>query len=280
MTDAAELLGRAHSLADERDWEGMADILRHGLADFDDDPAVHCWLGVAERELGMAGVAYERFKRALALEPTDPYVLATAGNGIAAFDDPDAERALRTAALTAPDVALARLLFGAYLSREGFLDESLAELGAARALDPDDAQVAYELGVAHALAGHHEQAADALADATRLDPEDGWVRVVFGLVLLEAERPEEAAGELASGARLAGEDLDAQLAAALSAAAIGQEGLAYEMLERARLHAGAEDLDLVSAVEERLDQGPEAAEALLREELGPDLLRSRLQERP
>jgi len=280
MTDAAELLGRAQSLADEGNWEGMADILREGLADFDDDPAVHCWLGVAERELGMAGIAYERFKRALALDPTDPYVLATAGNGIAAFDDPDAERALRTAALTAPEVALARLLYGAYLSREGFLDESLAELGAARSLDPDDPQIAYELGVAHALAGHHEQAADALADAARLDPDDGWVRVVFGLVLLEAERPEESAGELASGARLASEDVDAQLAAALSAAAIGHEGLAYEMLERARLSAAADELELVSAIEDRLDQGPEAARALLREDFGPDLLRGRLQERP
>jgi len=258
----------------------MADILREGLADFDDEPAVHCWLGVAERELGMAGIAYERFKRALALDPTDPYVLATAGNGIAAFDDPDAERALRTAALTAPEVALARLLYGAYLSREGFLDESLAELGAARSLDPDDPQIAYELGVAHALAGHHDQAADALADATRLDPDDGWVRVVFGLVLLEAERPEESAGELASGARLASEDVDAQLAAALSAAAIGHEGLAYEMLERARLSAGADELELVGAIEDRLDQGPEAARALLREDFGPDLLRGRLPERP
>ena len=109
--EAADLLERAHTLADEGDWDGMAQVLREGLTDFDEDPAVHCWLGVAERELGLAGVAYERFKRALALEPTDPYVLATAGNGIAAFDDPDAERALRTAALTAPEVALTHLLY-------------------------------------------------------------------------------------------------------------------------------------------------------------------------
>ena len=275
-----ELLGRAHALADEGDWEGMADMLRNSLADFDEEPAVHCWLGVAERELGMTGIAYERFKRALALEPTDPYVLATAGNGIAAFDDPDAERALRIAALTAPNLALARLLYGAYLSREGFLEEGLAELRAASELEPDDPQISYELGVAQALAGRPDEAADALADAVRLDPEDGWARVVFGLVLVEAERAEEGAGELISGARISEEDVDAQLAAALAAAAIGQDGLAYEMLERARLRAGAEDLALVTAVEERIDAGPEAAEQLLREDLGPDLLRSRLQERP
>ena len=278
--DAPELLGRAHALADEGDWEGVAHMLRDHLADFDEDPAVHCWLGVAERELGLSGVAYERFKRALSLEPTDPYVLATAGHGIAAFDDPDAERALRTAALTAPNVALGRLLYGAYLSREGFLEEALAELQAARELDADDPQIAYELGVAHALAGRHDAAADAMGDAVRLDPEDGWVRVVFGLVLLEAARPEEGAGELISGARVSEEDIEAQLAAALGAAAIGEDGVAYEMLERARLRAAEPDLALVAAVEDRIEAGPESAESLLREDLGPDLLRSRLQERP
>jgi Flp pilus assembly protein TadD len=228
----------------------------------------------------MPGVAYERFKRALALEPSDPYVLATAGNGIAAFDDPDAERALRTAALTAPNLALGRLLYGAYLSREGFLEEGLTELRAARELDPDDPQIAYELAVAYALSGRHEEAADTLSDAVRLDPDDGWVRCVFGLVLVEARRAEEGAGELISGARISEEDVDAALAAALAAAAIGQDGLAYEMLERARLRATAEDLAMVTAVEERIDAGPEAAEGMLSEELGPDLLRSRLLERP
>lgn len=278
--DTEELLGRAHSLADEGDWQGMAELLRERLADFDEEPAVHCWLGVAERELGMGGVAYERFKRALSLEPTDPYVLATAGSGIAAFDDPDAERALRTAALTAPEVSLTHLLYGAYLSREGLLAESLAELEAGRDIDPDDPQLAYELGVTHSLAGRHDDAADALGDAVRLDPEDGWSRVILGLVLLETDRPEEAAGELAAGARLSEGDVEAQLAAALGAAQIGQDDLAYEMLERARLRAGVEDLALVTAVEDRIDLGPESARTLLREDLGPDLLRRRLQERP
>jgi tetratricopeptide (TPR) repeat protein len=278
--EVAELLARAHSLADEGDWEGMATVLRDNLADFDEDPAVHCWLGVAERELGLSGVAYERFKRALALEPVDPYVLATAGNGIAAFDDPDAERALRAAALTAPQVALSRLLYGAYLSREGFLEEGLAELRAAREIDPDDAQIAYELGVAHALSAQHDEAVDALGDAVRMAPDDGWVRVVFGLVLLEAGRSEEGAGELISGARISDDDVDAQLAAALGAAAIGQDGVAYEMLERARLVAMADDLAFVLSVEDRIDAGSEAAEALLHEDFGPDILRSRLQERP
>jgi len=278
--DRDTLLERTLTLADDEDWESAADLLREHLSDFDDDPAVHCWLGVAERELGLDGVAYERFKRALSLDPSDPYVLATAGNGVAHFDDPDAEQALRAAALTAPGVAVARLLYGAYLSREGFLDQALEELDSARELDPEDPQIAYELGVAHALGQEYDRAANALADAVRLAPEDGWPRVVFGLVLLEGARFDEAAGELMSGARLREDDVYAQLAAALAAAAAGRDDDAYEMVERARLRAGEGDLVLVTAVEDRLDAGHDAARRLLMEDLAPNMLRTRISERP
>lgn len=274
------LLQRARSLFDEGDWESASELLRESLSEFPDDAAFHCWLGVAERELGMEGIAYERFKRAVALEPSDPYVLATAGNGLAAFDDEGAEPALRAAALTAPEVSLARLFYGAYLAREGHHEDALRELHAARELDEDDPQIAYELGVAHALAENYDAAASSMADAVRLDPDDGWVRVVFGLTLLEADRLEEATGELMSGARRRDDDVEAQLAAALAAAATGRDGIAYEMLERARLRAVEGDLGAVDLVEDRLDAGHEAAEAMLYEDLAPDLLRSRLAERP
>ncbi len=278
--DVTQLLERAHSRADDGDWTAAAELLREHLADFDDDPAVHTWLGVAERELGMEGVAYERFKRALALEPTDPFVLATAGSGIAAFDDADAERALRTAALTAPEVPLARLMYGAYLAREGFVEDGVRELRAARELDPDDAQIAYELGAGLALAGRSEEAADAVSDAVRMDPDDGWMRTTFGLLLLEAGREDEAAGELISGARLVPDDVDAQVAAALAAAAGGLEDIAYEMIERARLIAVEGDLVLVEDVQERVDAGDDAASSMLSEDFAPDMLRSRLRVRP
>jgi tetratricopeptide (TPR) repeat protein len=280
LTDRDELLERFWSLGDEGAWEDAAELLREHLEEFDEDPAMHCWLGVAEREVGMDGVAYERFRRALALGPEDPYVLSTAGNGVAAFDDPDAEQALRTAALIAPGIAVTRLLYGAYLAREGMVDLALAELTAAREIDPDDPQIAYELGIAHAFAYDWENAADALSDAVRLDPEEGWTRVVFGLVLIEGGRLEEGAGELVSGARILEDDVDAQLVAALSAAATGLEDTAWEMLERARLNALDGDLALVTGVEDRLDAGHEAAQEMLTEEMGPDLLRSRMSERP
>lgn len=278
--DRDALLERALALADDEDWEGAAELLRDHLADFDGDAAFHCWLGVAERQLGMDGVAYERFKRALALQPEDPYILATAGNGISHFDDADAELALRTAAILGPEVALARLFYGAYLAREGFPEDALRELTAAREIDPDDPQITYELGVAYALQDNFDLAADALATAVTLDPDDGWARVVFGLVLVEAGRLEEATGELISGARRMEDDIDAQLAACLASGATGRDGMAYEMLERARMRSAEGDLMLVAVVEDLLDGGHEAAEEMLRDDFGPNLLRTRLSERP
>jgi predicted Zn-dependent protease len=282
--DLEQLLEKALSLADDGEWAAMADLLRDNLADHDKEPAVHCWLGVAERELGMEGVAYERFKRVVVLGSEDPYVLTTAGSALAFFDDPDAEAALRTAALVAPDIPLSRLMYGAYLSREGFVKEGLEELEAARALDADDPQIVYELGVGRMLGGDADGAADAMGEAVRLDPEDGWNRVVLGLVLIEADRTDdrtdEAVVDLTEGAHRRPEDVEAQLIAALAAGAVGNEGIAYEMLERGRMRAGEADLGLVAQVEERLDDGPDEARALLVEDLGPDELRQRLKERP
>ncbi len=275
-----QLLQRALDLGDEGDWEGAAALLREHLADFEEEPAVHCWLGVAERELGLDGVAYERFKRTLALGPEDPYVLATAGNGIAAFDDPDAEQALRTAALMAPELPVVRLLYGAFLAREGFPADARRELDAARALEPEDAQIAYEQGIARFLAADVDAAVDSVGEAVALDPEDAWARVVFGLLLLEAGREEEAAGELTEAARMVPEDVEAQAAAALAASAIGADDLAWEMLERARVRSLEGDQDLVEAVEERLDAGAEASRRFLAEDVGPDLLRERAGQRP
>ncbi len=278
--DRDQLLEQALGLGEEGNWHDAAELLRDHLEDFPDDAAVHCWLGVAEQQLGMGGVAYERFKHALSLGSEDPYVLATAGNGIAYFDDPDAEQALRTASMIGPDIPVTRLMYGAYLAREGFTEKGIEELTAARELDPDDPQIAFELGVGWALAGDHDRATDVLADAVRLDPEDGWTRVVFGLELLEADRFEEGAGELMSGARIREDDVDAQLLAALAAAATGRDGTAYEMLERARIRAVEPDLALLTSVEDRLDAGHDAARELLEEDLAPDLLRTRLRERP
>jgi protein O-GlcNAc transferase len=137
----------------------MARMLAEALQDAPDEPYILGWLAVAERELGNDGAAYEYFKRCVAAEPTDPQLLALAGAGLAAFDDPEAEPTLRAAALTGPELAITRLQYGAYLAREGMFVEALEQLDAAAQIEPDDPVVHGELGIAHALKGDLESAA-------------------------------------------------------------------------------------------------------------------------
>jgi tetratricopeptide (TPR) repeat protein len=280
-TDPVEaVLQRAWLHAQDEAWEEAAARLREGLEAHPGDPYLLCWLGLAERELGMEGIAYERFKQALVADIEDPVLLATAGNALAAFDDPAAEGALRTAALLAPALPQARWMYGAYLAREGMSKEALVELDAAAALDPMDPVIQLERGVALALAGDLEGAGDAFAASAGLDPEDGWSLVLLGLARFLAGDPEESLRALESGARNRPEDLDAQLLASLAFSALGWEDRAWEFLERARVRADAEDLPLVAEAEGPLEEGGEAALGFLRESLAPSSFRERLLQRP
>jgi Flp pilus assembly protein TadD len=275
------LLERALGHAESGEWDDVAQLLRDGLEEHGDDPHVLSWLGLAERELGLEGVAYERFKAALALEPRDPLLLATAGTALARFDDPEAETVLRTAALTAPDLSRTRWMYGAYLSREGFLREARAELEAALELDPEDPVILLELGVALALDGELAAAEAAFVRSAELDAGDGWALVLLGLARIEAGDADEALQPLEEGARLRPDDLEAQLLASLALASGGWDARALEMLERARLHAGPEaDQALVLEVEERIEEGGEGAIGFLRGSLGPTSFRERLMQRP
>lgn len=272
------ILDGAQRLGEEGDWETAAEDLRAALPEWPEDATLLCWLGVAEREIGMDGVAYERFRQAVSLEPEDPLLLAVAGTALASFDDPDAEGALRTAALLAPRQSGVRWRYGAFLSREGFLEQAITELDAAVELDPDSSVARYERGVARALEGRKDHAVDDFARAVELDPDDLWSRVMLGLALVAADRVEESVLEFELGA---GEGLDprAHLLAALGHAAFDGEG-AWRHLEMARTGAEGTEQILVEEVEERLDVGPDAAREFLVTTLGPTTLRERLMERP
>src|SRR5690606_10740622 len=136
------------------------------------------------------------FRRSLAGQPTDPSVLVLLGAGLARFDDPDAEGVLRLAAITAPHLAATRFQYGAYLSREGMHELALQELSAAREIDPQDALILRELGVAQWLSGQVDASAASLEEAAELAPEDADARLLSGLVRLLAGQTEEGAEEL------------------------------------------------------------------------------------
>lgn len=275
-----EALRQAASLGDEGRWDEARDLLLEDLDDHPEDPALLCALGVASRHLGADGEAYEFFRRTLAAQPQDPFILATAGSGVAVYDDPEAESALRLAAVTAPGLPFARVSYGAYLAREGMLEDGVRELEAARGLAGDEAGVRAELAIAYLLAGRTGDGLAELEEALSIDAQDAWLRGVYGMVLLEAGRSEEAAEALHRAAEERPADVEAQLLSALASAAEGWEDQAWNALARAEL--GAEELDaaLLQEVEEIIEAGEEEAREFLLRELAPSVLRERLLQRP
>ena len=276
MADVSEILNQALQLGEEERWDEMAEALRSALTEVPDDPYVLCWLGVAERELGRDGVAYEYFKQAWAEEPLDPELLAMVGAGLAAFDDPEAEAALRAAALTGPDVPIARLQYGAYLARNGMYDQALDNLRAAVELDPEDPAIHGELGIAYALMNDFRQAASAMETALDLAPDDSWTRVLLGLIQLENDEIEAAAEQLVRAADERPEDAEAQVIAALAAAAAGWEDAAHQTIARVEYSAETYDEELVDEARDRIDEGGRESLEFLTENVAPVALRERL----
>ena len=275
--DLEAVLAQALELGEDARWDEMATMLSEALEESEeDDPVLLCWLGVAESELGNDGAAYEAFRRCIDQEPTDPNVLALAGAGLAEFDDPDAETALRAAALTAPDLLMTRLNYGAYLSRAGFFDEAMDQLGAARDIAPDDPIVRGELGAAHVLKGDREAGLAEFEEALALAPDDSWTRVLHGLVLVEVERFEEGAEERVLAARERDDDAEAMARGALAAAIAGWEDAAEELLAKAEYAVEGADIKMLEEVESAIRSGEEGARRMLRASIGPSALRERL----
>jgi tetratricopeptide (TPR) repeat protein len=274
--DVEAVLREALQLGEEGRWEEMAGHLADALEHEEDDPFLLCWLGVAEGELGNDGAAYDAFRRCVEQDPSDPHILALAGAGLAQFDDPDAETALRAAALSAPDLPLARLNYGAFLSRAGMHPEALEQLRAARDLTPEDPVVRAELGAAHVLSGNPADGLPELEEALALAPDDSWTRVLFGLVLLEIGRAEDAAEELVRAAREREDDAEAILLGALAAASAGWDDAAEDLLARSEYAVEGADVKLLEEAEAAVRDGQEAARRLLRQSVGPSALRERL----
>lgn len=274
--DVEAVLREALELGEQERWEEMATLLAETLEREEDDPYLLCWLGVAESELSNDGAAYEAFRQCVEQDPTDAHILALAGAGLAEFDDPDAEATLRAAALSAPDLPLARLNYGAFLSRAGLHDEALQQLNAARDLLPDDPVVRAELGAAHILRGEPGEGADELEEALALAPDDSWTRLLYGLVLLELDRREQAAEELVRAAQEREHDAEAMLIGALAAAGQEWDDAAEELLVRSEYAAEGADVKLIQEVESAVHGGAEAASRMLKSSLGPSSLRERL----
>jgi Flp pilus assembly protein TadD len=280
VSDIESVLSEALALGEDARWEEMALVLANALEESPEDPYLLCWAGVAEQELGNDGAAYELFRRCVDQDPLDANLLALAGAGLAHFDDPKAETVLRTAALTAPNLPIARIQYGAYLAREGVFEEALEHLRAGVALSPEDPVAHSELGSALALKGDHESAASSFESALDLASDDSWTRVLLGLVYAETNRFGDAAETLNQAARDRAEDAEALILAALSAAAMGWEDAAEESLARAEYAVEGADVRLLEEATERVHLGAEAARAYFMETVAPSALHDRLTQAP
>jgi len=271
-------LTEASSLGDQGEWAGALQILLDLEEKHPNEAVLMCMIGVAARESGADGMAYDFFRRCVALEPSDPVLLTTAGMGIAASADPDAERVLRLAAISAPTVLDTRRNYGIFLARQGLYDAAIDELKAARALDSADLEVRFELGVACLLAGRVEEGLEHLGEALGRDENDPWEQALYGLALAESDRLEESAEQLHAASLVLVEDWEIQAAAALAAAAVEWADASWDALSRADLSEGA-DRALLREVEERIDQGADSAREFLCNEMAAPLLRERLRDR-
>src|SRR5690606_7588594 len=96
------------------------------------------------------------------------------------------------------------------------------------------------------------------------------------LVLAEQRKSEEAAEQLIRAAEERPQDAEAQVLAALSAAAAGWDDAAQDALARAEYAEEGTDAAMLAEAEERIAGGAEQAGAFLRDTIGPSILHDRL----
>lgn len=275
-TSVEESLQEASRLADSGDAAEAFGVLLEVERDHPDDPTLLCMLGVLAAHHDAEGMSIDFFRRCLAQQPTDPELLVTAGAALAAAGDPDAEPALRLAAVTAPHLPAARMHYGALLVRNGLLEQGLEELRTARSLGPDDATIRRELALGMLMDRRGVEALGELEAAVAADPDDADMRFLFGLVLLHEDEPARAAEELHPIGSLLSDDAEVQLILALTFALAEWEEEAWLALSRAEGASDPADPAVVRDVEEAIEQGEEAVRPLLLEELAASALRDRV----
>ncbi|MEX2584453.1 MAG: tetratricopeptide repeat protein [Gemmatimonadota bacterium] len=269
-----EQLLEATRLSESGDEHAAMQLLLSLEPEHPEDATLLCMLGALSAHLGSDGMAADFFRRTLAQNPTNPQILVTAGSGLAGSADPAAEAALRLAALTAPELPAARMHYGAYLVRNGLTDQGIEELHAARALDPDDAEIRSHLGTAYLQAKRPAEALQELEAASA--DQDPDAKLLYGLVLIQEGDLAEAAEELHPVGEALADEPEVQVLLALLFAAQEWEEEAWLAVSRAEAGSSPIDPAVIREVEEALASGPEAARILLIEEVAPAALRDRL----
>jgi len=219
--------------AERGDLERAAEHFRRALEIYPHNAAAHQNLGRALAALGQWGEAAEHYGRAVALQPRN---VAARRGWAEALEQlgrlEEAARLLREALAMQDDVAI-RLDLAAVLRRADDLAGAVAELSAALATHPGDADVmnnlAWLLATAHdARLRDPARAVELATRACELDPDNPRMHGTLAAALAAAGRFDQAAAEAERAAELAqrrGDGMFAELNRRL--AALYRQGRAY-----------------------------------------------------
>ena len=167
-------------------WCGLADV-HHLLAYY--GFAAPAELVAKQREFAA---------RAAALDPTlsGPHAILADTRYLTDHDWPGAEQEFRLAISLNPSDAVARQWYSNFLSAAGRSDEALAEIARARSLDPLNAVIQMDAGLARYFGGDPAGGEEEIRRAIEMDPLNPLPRLWVSLPLLAQKRYDDALAEL------------------------------------------------------------------------------------
>ncbi|HVO51302.1 MAG TPA: protein kinase [Thermoanaerobaculia bacterium] len=167
-------------------WAGLAEV-QHLLAYY--GQAAPAELVVKEREFA---------SRAASLDPTlsGPHAILADTRYFIDHDWKAAEREFRLALSMNPNDAIARQWYSNFLTASSRFEEAATEIARARALDPLNAVIQMDAGLARYWAGDAVAGEEEIRRAIELDPADPLPRLFIALPLLARQRSDAALVEL------------------------------------------------------------------------------------
>ncbi|HXH63542.1 MAG TPA: protein kinase [Gemmatimonadales bacterium] len=137
-------------------------------------------------------------RRALALDSSTAEAYAALGYGSMAYawDWSAAEQNFQRAIAADPNDATAHQWYGDFLAGRGRLEESLAEMGRAHALDPLSRQIGAEWAWASYLLRRNDEAEAHIRQVLALDPNYAQGHVKLGMIEIQQHRYAEAIGSI------------------------------------------------------------------------------------
>jgi serine/threonine-protein kinase len=145
--------------------------------------------------------------RAARLDPTlsGPHAILADTLYLIDHDWPAAEREFRVALALNPSDAVARQWYSNFLTASSRFDEALAEIARARSLDPLNAVIQMDAGLARHFGGEPAAGEEEIRRAIEMDPLNPLPRLYVSLPLLARQRFDEALAELRKAREIAPE---------------------------------------------------------------------------